>query len=56
MSEAKDSRGVSKRKSNGKERGSNRISATWSHLDKDKREQYEAIERRIRDKVERGEL
>lgn len=28
----------------------------WSHLDADKRAQYEAIEERVREKVRRGEL
>lgn len=56
MSEAKDSRDASKKKSNGKEVGSNRVSATWNHLSKEKREQIQRIEQRVRDKMERGEL
>ena len=28
----------------------------WAHLDDETREQYEAIEARVRDKVARGEL
>ena len=55
MSENADSRNATRKKSNGKE-GSFRRSMTWSHLSDDKREQYERIEERVREKMERGEL
>lgn len=56
MSEREDLPPATGKNSNGTERGSNRVSVTWKHLSKEKREQIERIEKRVREKMERGEL
>jgi hypothetical protein len=54
MSSKEDSKRVTKRRSYGE--GSNRGTVRWNHLSDEKREQYERIEERVREKMERGEL